>query len=113
MAHPTGAQSFARGLADDARMPGAGRAGAEVLSGSPAGPHRALRCARCTERMPDVLVTLFLAAAILLVADLLLAGGAMTMAGMSAMVGAVAHPLGLGALAVLVLVLFLVLGGQG
>lgn len=63
--------------------------------------------------MPDLLLTLLLGAAILLVADLLLAGGAMTMTGMSAMVGAVAHPLAAGALVVLVIVLFLVLGGQG
>ena len=62
--------------------------------------------------MPDLLPTLLLVAAILLVADLLLAGGAMTMAGMSAMAGAVAHPLAAGALVVLVVVLFLVLGGQ-
>ncbi len=63
--------------------------------------------------MPDPLLTLLLVAAILLVADLLLAGGAMTMAGMSAMAGVVAHPLATGALVVLVVVLFLVLGGQG
>ena len=62
--------------------------------------------------MPDLLPTLLLVAAILLVADLLLAGGAMTVAGMSAMAGAVAHPLAAGALVVLVVVLFLVLGGQ-
>ena len=63
--------------------------------------------------MPDLLLTLLLAAAILLIADLLIAGGAMTMTGMSAMAGAVAHPLAAGALVVLVVVLFLVLGGQG
>lgn len=63
--------------------------------------------------MPDLLLTLLLVAAILLIADLLLAGGAMTMTGMSAMAGAVAHPLAAGALVVLVIVLFLVLGGQG
>lgn len=62
--------------------------------------------------MPDLVLTSLLVAAILLVADLLLAGGAMTMAGMSAMAGAVAHPLAAGALVVLVVVLFLVLGGQ-
>ena len=62
--------------------------------------------------MPDLVLTLLLVAAILLVADLLLAGGAMTMAGMSAMAGAVAHPLAAGALVVLIIVLFLVLGGQ-
>jgi hypothetical protein len=63
--------------------------------------------------MPDLLPTLLLIAAILLVADLLLAGGAMTMTGMSALAGAVAHPLAAGALVVLIIVLFLVLGGQG
>ncbi len=63
--------------------------------------------------MPDLLLTLLLVAAILLVADLFLAGGAMTMTGMSAMAGAVAHPLAAGALVVLVIVLFLILGGQG
>ncbi len=63
--------------------------------------------------MPDFLLTLLLVAAILLVADLLLAGGAMTMTGMSAMAGAVAHPLAAGALIVLVIALFVVLGGQG
>lgn len=62
--------------------------------------------------MPDLVLTLLLVAAILLVVDLLLAGGAMTMAGMSAMAGAVAHPLAAGALVVLVVVLYLVLGGQ-
>ena len=55
---------------------------------------------------------LLLVVAILLVADLLLAGGAMTMTGMSAMAGVVAHPLAAGAFVVLVIVLFLVLGGQ-
>jgi hypothetical protein len=63
--------------------------------------------------MPDLLVTLLAAAAILLVADLLFAGGAMTMTGMSAMAGAVAHPLAAGALVVLVIVLVLALGGSG
>lgn len=62
--------------------------------------------------MPDLVVTLLLVAAILLVTDVLLAGGAMTMTGMSAMAGAVAHPLTAGALLVLVVVLFLILGGQ-
>lgn len=61
--------------------------------------------------MPDLLVILLLVAAILVLADLLLAGGAMTMAGMSAMTGAVAHPLTAGALIVLVIALVLVLGG--
>jgi hypothetical protein len=63
--------------------------------------------------MPDLLLTLLLGAAILLVADLLLAGGAMTMTAMSAMAGAVAHPLAAGALVVLVIALFVVLGGLG
>ena len=62
--------------------------------------------------MPDLLLPLLLAAAILLVADLLLAGGAMTMAGMSAMTTAVAHPFAAGALVVLIVALVLVLGGQ-
>jgi len=63
--------------------------------------------------MPDLLVSLLLVAAILLVADLLFAGGAMTMTGMSAMASAVAHPLAAGALVVLVVVLVLALGGSG
>ena len=62
--------------------------------------------------MPDLLPILLLVAAILLVADLLLAGGAMTVTGMSAMTTVVAHPLGAGALVVLLIVLALVLGGQ-
>ncbi len=62
--------------------------------------------------MPDSVPTLLLVGAILLVADLVLAGGAITMTGMSAMVGTVAHPLAAGALIVLVIVL-VVLGGQG
>lgn len=61
--------------------------------------------------MSDPLLTLLLIAAILLVADLLLAGGAMTMTGMSAVAGAVAHPLAAGALVVLVVVLVLTFGG--
>jgi hypothetical protein len=63
--------------------------------------------------MPDLLLMLLLGAAILLVADLLLAGGAMTMTGMTAMAGTVAHPLAAGALLVLLIALFVVLGGQG
>jgi len=59
----------------------------------------------------DLLVTLLVVAAILVLADLLLAGGAMTMTGMSTMVGAVAHPLVAGALVVLVVGLVLLLGG--
>jgi hypothetical protein len=63
--------------------------------------------------MPDLLLTLLVGAAILLVADLLLAGGTMTMMGVSAMGSAIAHPLAAGALVLLVIVLFLILGGQG
>ena len=62
--------------------------------------------------MPDVLLILLLVVAILLVADFMLAGGAMTMTGMSAMAGAVAHPLVAGALVVLVVALALVLGAH-
>lgn len=61
--------------------------------------------------MADPLLTLGLVAAILLVADLVLAGGAMTMAGMSAMGSAVAHPLAAVALVVLVVALVILLGG--
>jgi hypothetical protein len=43
--------------------------------------------------------------------DLLLAGGAMTMTGVSAMAGAVAHPLAAGALVILVVIAVLLLGG--
>lgn len=62
--------------------------------------------------MPDLLLILLLVAAILVLADLLLAGGAMTMTGTSAMVGAFAHPLSAGAVVVLIIALALVLGGQ-
>ena len=62
--------------------------------------------------MPDLILILLLAAAILLVADLVFAGGAMTMTGMSAMAGAFAHPLAAGGLIVLVVALVIVLGGQ-
>lgn len=62
--------------------------------------------------MPDLLLTLLLVAAILVVADLLIAGGAMTMTSMSTMAGAVAHPLAAGALVVLIIALALVLGGR-
>lgn len=61
--------------------------------------------------MPDVLVMLLLVGAILLVADLLLAGGAMTMTGMTAMAGTITHPLAAAALVALVVVLVLTLGG--
>jgi hypothetical protein len=59
----------------------------------------------------DVLATLLVVAAILIVADLLFAGGAMTMTAMSGMAGAVAHPLAAGALVVLVAALVLLLMG--
>ena len=62
--------------------------------------------------MPDLLLILRLGAAILLGADLLLAGGAMTMTGMSTMATAVAHPLAAGALVALIIGLALVLSGQ-
>lgn len=62
--------------------------------------------------MPDLILILLLVAAILLVADLVFAGGAMTMTGMSAMVGAFAHPMSAGAFIVLIVVLVMVLGGQ-
>ena len=61
--------------------------------------------------MPDTVLTLFLVAAVFLVADVLVAGGAMTMSAMSAMTGAVAHPLVAGALVLLVAALVLTLGG--
>ncbi len=61
--------------------------------------------------MPDLLITLLLVAAILFILDLLLAGGAMTMTGVSAMAGAVAHPLAAGALVILVVIAVLLLGG--
>lgn len=63
--------------------------------------------------MPDLLVSLLIIAAILLVADLLLAGGAMTMTSVVGMMGLVSHPLAAGALVVLVVVLILFLGGAG
>ena len=63
--------------------------------------------------MPDLIVTLLLIAAIVLLADMLLAGGAMTMMGATAAIGMVAHPIVAGALAVMVVVLILFLGGPG
>ena len=63
--------------------------------------------------MPDLLVTFLVVAAILLLADLLLAGGAMTMMGVSATMGVVTHPLVAGALVILVVALVLLLGGPG
>lgn len=62
--------------------------------------------------MPDLLVWLLVVAAILLIADLVFAGGGMTMAGMSAMTSVVAHPLAVGALAILVIVLVVVAGAR-
>lgn len=63
--------------------------------------------------MPDLLVTLLIMAAILLVADLLLAGGAMTMTGAAGVMGMLSHPLTAAALVVLVVALALVHGGAG
>jgi hypothetical protein len=54
----------------------------------------------------DVFVTLLLVVAALLVADLLLAGGSMTMMGLGAAAGVAAHPLG--AIALIVLMVLLV-----
>lgn len=62
--------------------------------------------------MPDLILILLLVVAILLIADLVLAGGAMTMTGMSTVVGTVAHPLAAGALIVLAVILVIALGGQ-
>lgn len=53
----------------------------------------------------DTLTTILLAAAILVLADLVLAGGTMTMTGMTAMAGLAAHPLAAVALIVLIVVL--------
>jgi hypothetical protein len=61
--------------------------------------------------MSDVLVTLIVLAAILLLADVLLMGGGMTMTAMSGMAGAFAHPLVAGALVVLVVILVMNMGG--
>ena len=61
--------------------------------------------------MPDSVFTVLLVAAVLLVADVVLAGGAMTMSALSAMTGAVAHPLAAGALVLFVVALVLTLGG--
>lgn len=61
--------------------------------------------------MSDVLVTLIVLAAILLLADVLLMGGGMTMTAMSGMAGAFAHPLVAGALVVLVVILVMIMGG--
>ena len=53
----------------------------------------------------DMFVTLLLIAAILVLADFLLAGGAMMMTGMTAVGTVAAHPLGLLALIVLLILL--------
>lgn len=57
--------------------------------------------------MPDLLLTVLVVVTILLVADLLFAGGAMAMTGMGAVRGAVSHPLVAGALVLLVVALIL------
>lgn len=61
--------------------------------------------------MQDPLAILLVIAAILLVVDVLFAGGAMTMTGMSAVAGTVAHPVVAGLLLVLVIVLALSFAG--
>jgi len=53
----------------------------------------------------ELFVTLLLVAAILLLADFLLVGGAMTTTGMSAVGTVASHPLGLAALIVLIVLL--------
>ena len=60
--------------------------------------------------MPDLVVTLLVVIAVLLVADLLLAGGAMTMTGMSGFMGLVAHPTTAVALFLLIAILIVALG---
>lgn len=59
----------------------------------------------------DLLLVLVVVAAILVTADLLLAGGAITMTGGSMVAGAVGHPLAAGALVVPGVVLVPLLGG--
>jgi hypothetical protein len=61
--------------------------------------------------MSDVLATLLVVAAILLVLDLLFMGGGMTMTAISGMAGGMAHPLVGGAVVALVVILVLILGG--
>lgn len=61
--------------------------------------------------MTDPLLTLLAIAAILIAVDLLLAGGTMTMTGMSAVTGVAAHPFVGGAIVLLVIVAILVLTG--
>ncbi len=58
----------------------------------------------------DLVTALLIIIAVILVADLLVAGGAMTMSSISAMAGAVAHPLVAGLLIGLIVVI-LILGG--
>lgn len=53
--------------------------------------------------MSDLLTTVLVILAILLVADLVFAGGAMTMGGMGAMMGVAAHPLVAGVLIALII----------
>lgn len=78
------------------------------LSVSSGPAHPRLRSLRCTHAMAaDTLTTILLAAAILVLADLVLAGGTMTMTGMTAMAGLAAHPLAAVALIVLIVVLVL------
>lgn len=60
--------------------------------------------------MPDLVVTLLVIIAVLLLADLLLAGGAMTMTGMSGFMGLVAHPIATVTLLLLVAIVIVVLG---
>lgn len=62
--------------------------------------------------MADPLLVLLIVAAVLVIADVLLTGGAMTMGTMTAMSGVVAHPLAAGALVILVIALALVFSGR-
>ena len=55
--------------------------------------------------MPDLFLGALIVVALLLLADLAFAGGGMTMTGMSAVAGAMGHPLVLVALAILAFVL--------
>ncbi len=61
--------------------------------------------------MSDPMLTILAVVAILIAVDLLLAGGTMTMTGMSAVAGVAAHPLVGGAIVLLVIVAILVLRG--
>lgn len=84
----------------------------EVLRLKLARTHRSFRSLGCTTRMPDFLSTVLIIAVVVLVADLVLAGGSMTMTGMSGVVGVMAHPLVAGALVAIVIILFILLGGH-